>query len=224
MTEILKSGPEDARRHLVLAHGAGAAMTSPFLDSIAELLAAHAIATHRFEFAYMAARRDGGKRRPPPKAETLVEEYATALQTVAAAFSPGQQIFIGGKSMGGRVASLLARAAFARREIAGLVVLGYPFHPPGKPEALRTAHLEDLACPALFVQGERDPFGARSEVEAYALSSNIAFHWASDGDHDLGPRGRSGFTRKGNLAAAADAIARFMERTGKTRPKGQSKA
>jgi predicted alpha/beta-hydrolase family hydrolase len=98
---------------------------------------------------------------------------------------------------------------YAQRRIAGLVCLGYPFHPPKKPEQLRTAHLEGLQCPALIVQGERDPFGSRSEVEALSLSPAIRLHWIGDGDHDLGPRGGSGFTRKGNLAAAADALAAF---------------
>src|SRR5262249_19606466 len=85
------------------------------------------------------------------------------------------------------------------------VCLGYPFHPPNQPGKLRTAHLEGLACPALIVQGERDPFGPRAEVEGFTLSPVIRFHWAGDGDHDLGPRGGSGFTRKGNLADAAGA-------------------
>jgi predicted alpha/beta-hydrolase family hydrolase len=89
------------------------------------------------------------------------------------------------------------------------VCLGYPFHPPNRPDELRTAHLETLTCPTLIIQGERDPFGTRTEVEAMRLSPAIRFHWASDGDHDLGPRGGSGFTRKGNLAAAADAVAAF---------------
>jgi predicted alpha/beta-hydrolase family hydrolase len=79
------------------------------------------------------------------------------------------------------------------------------------PEKLRTAHLEHLGCPALIIQGERDPFGSRKEVEAYTLSRALQFAWIGDGDHDLGPRGGSGFTRKGNLAAAADAIAAFTK-------------
>jgi predicted alpha/beta-hydrolase family hydrolase len=118
-------------------------------------------------------------------------------------------LLIGGKSMGGRVASLIADEQFAAGAIAGLVCLGYPFHPPRKPEQLRTAHLQAMACPALIVQGERDPFGGRGEVAGYRLSPAIRLHWADDGDHDLGPRGASGFTRKGNLAAAADAVAQF---------------
>jgi predicted alpha/beta-hydrolase family hydrolase len=134
-----------------------------------------------------------------------MDEYRAAV----AAMPADATLLIGGKSMGGRVASLIADELFAMRRIAGLVCLGYPFHPPKKPEQLRTAHLEHLASPALIVQGERDPFGGRGEVEAYRLSSAIRFHWVGDGDHDLGPRGASGFTRKGNLTAAADAIAAF---------------
>jgi predicted alpha/beta-hydrolase family hydrolase len=127
---------------------------------------------------------------------------------------PGQTLLIGGKSMGGRVASLCADTLHAERKIAGLVCLGYPFHPPGKPENLRTAHLQTLRCPALIVQGERDPFGGRSEVEGYGLAPSIDVVWIGDGDHDLGPRGGSGFTRAGNLAAAADAVAAFAGRLG----------
>jgi hypothetical protein len=114
--------------------------------------------------------------------------------------------------MGGRVASMIAGEHFTSGSVRGLVVLGYPFHPPNRPEQLRTQHLASLACPSLFVQGERDPFGTRAEVEAMALSPAIAFHWAGDGDHDLGPRGGSGYTRKGNLAAAADAVAEYVTR------------
>jgi uncharacterized protein len=189
------------------AHGAGAGMETPFLKVVAELLAERGIATYRFEFAYMAARRQG-VRKPPPKAERLTDEYRSAVAAVPA----GPPLIIGGKSMGGRVASLVADELHAAGSIAGLACLGYPFHPPKKPEQLRTAHLLALACPTLIVQGERDPFGTRAEVESYGLSPAIGFHWADDGDHDLGPRGGSGFTRKGNLAAAADAIAEFAAR------------
>lgn len=203
--EFLTTGPADPRARFLCAHGAGAAMTSPFLEAFAGLLAARDIGTVRFEFGYMAARRDGGARKPPPRAERLMDEYRAAV----AALPAGAPLLIGGKSMGGRVASLVADELFAAGAIGGLVCLGYPFHPPKKPEQLRTAHLEKMVCPALIVQGERDPFGTRDEVSAYRLSPTIRLHWASDGDHDLGPRGASGFTRKGNLAAAADAVATF---------------
>ena len=205
--EFLITGPTDAAVRFLCAHGAGAGMETPFLKTVAELLAERGIATYRFEFAYMAARRQGA-RKPPPKAERLMDEYRAAVAAVPA----GAPLIIGGKSMGGRVASLVADELYAAGRIAGLACLGYPFHPPKKPEQLRTAHLLALACPALIVQGERDPFGGRAEVEGYGLSPAIRFHWAGDGDHDLGPRGGSGFTRKGNLAAAADAIAEFARR------------
>src|SRR5262245_6000288 len=205
MPKFLITGPTGAARRLVCAHGAGRGMQSPFLDGMAALLAERGIAVWRFEFAYMAARRAGGSRQPPPRAERLMDEYRAAL----AELPGGERVMIGGKSMGGRVASLVADALFDQRRIAGLVCLGYPFHPPNKPAQLRTAHLEAIACPTLIVQGERDPFGTRSEVERLRLSSAIRLHWARDGDHDLGPRGASGFTRRGNLTAAADAIAAF---------------
>lgn len=211
MNEFLTVKPDAAKCHLLLAHGAGAPMTSPFMEKITQLLTERGLAVSRFEFAYMAARRQGGKRRPPPKAEGLVGEYEIAVEELLRGPASGQQLLIGGKSMGGRVASLCAQDLFAQGRIAGLVCLGYPFHPPGKPERLRTAHLAALRCPALIVQGERDPFGTHAEVEAYELAPGTRLHWASDGDHDLGPRGRSGFTRAGNLAAAADTVAAFAD-------------
>jgi predicted alpha/beta-hydrolase family hydrolase len=208
--DFLTTGPVDAPVRLLCAHGAGAGMETAFLEATARLLAERGVAVLRFEFAYMVSRRAGGPRRPPPRAERLVDEYRAAV----AAAGPGAPLLIGGKSMGGRVASLVADEFHAAGRITGLVCLGYPFHPPGKPDQLRTAHLEPLGCPALIVQGERDPFGTRVEVEAMPLSPAIRFHWAGDGDHDLGPRGGSGFTRKGNLAAAADAVAAFAATCG----------
>jgi predicted alpha/beta-hydrolase family hydrolase len=210
MTYILESGPENARHRLIIAHGAGAGITFSFLDDISKLIAGHDIAITRFEFGYMAARRDGGKKRPPPKAEILTKEFATMIEVVTAKVPKGQKIVIGGKSLGGRVASLIADAHYRAGAVAGLVCLGYPFHAPGQPDKLRTAHLETLACPALIVQGTRDPFGNKSEIEGLTLSPNIQFHWIGDGDHDFGPRGNSGFTRMGNLIDAADAVATFL--------------
>ncbi len=204
-TAYLSTGPTDAAVRFLCAHGAGAGMETPFLKAFAALLAERGVAMLRFEFAYMAGRRSGGPKKPPPKAERLIDEYCAAVTHAG----PGAPLVIGGKSMGGRVASLVARELHAAGRIAGLVCLGYPFHPPGRPDQLRTQHLVGLACPTLIVQGERDPFGSRAEVEAMRLSPSIRFHWAGDGDHDLGPRGGSGFTRKGNFAAAADAVAAF---------------
>jgi predicted alpha/beta-hydrolase family hydrolase len=207
MTTILTDGAPDAKALLLLGHGAGAPMTSPFLEKLTGLLVERGLQVARFEFGYMAARREGGKKRPPPRAETLMPEYLGAVKEMRGRLAT--RLFIGGKSMGGRVASLVADGLFADKAIAGLVCLGYPFHPPGKPDALRTAHLETMRCPTLIVQGERDPFGSRAEVEALKLPASIRFVWIADGDHDFGPRGGSGFTRAGNLAAAADAVSAF---------------
>ncbi len=210
MIHTIELGPRDAKTRLVLAHGAGAPMTSPFLDTMAELLAERNIAVSRFEFAYMAGRRTNGKKRPATKAELLTGEYRSAIAQVREQISDNTRLYIGGKSLGGRVASMIAEDAYKAGTISGLVCLGYPFHPPGKPETLRSAHLWDLTCPSLVVQGERDPFGNRAEVETYALAPAIRLQWLPDGDHDFGPRGASGFTRKENLTSAADAILAFI--------------
>jgi predicted alpha/beta-hydrolase family hydrolase len=175
-----------------------------------KLIAARGISVTSFEFAYMASRRDGAKKRPPPKAEILTSEYRGFVQSLKKRKTSGAKFVIGGKSLGGRVASMISDELYGKGKIAGLVCLGYPFHPPKTPEKLRTAHLEALKCPALIVQGERDPFGSRSEVEALPLSKKIEMVWIGDGDHDFGPRGNSGYTRKGNLVSAADAVAAFI--------------
>lgn len=213
MIELLTTGPETSRVHILLAHGAGAPMTSPFMDLAAGLLVAEGLRVSRFEFQYMARRRISGKRTPPPKAERLIAEFEAAVALVELTLASGQSLVIGGKSMGGRVASSTAAALHQSGRIAGLVCLGYPFHPPGKPEQLRTAHLTGLNVPTLIVQGERDPFGARDEVEAMQangmLSPRTEVWWAADGDHDLGPRGNSGTTRKANHTTAMAAVAGF---------------
>ena len=209
MSEIRTSGPEDAAAHLVLAHGAGAPMTSPFLEMMTGLLTERGLRVSRFEFAYMAQRRKDGKRRPPPKAELMIPEYVEVIAELRKDLPRNQKLMIGGKSMGGRIASLCADQLRAEDHIAGLVCLGYPFHPTGKPDKLRTSHLKDLRCPALIVQGERDPFGIRAEVETYRLSSAIRIVWAADGNHDLSPSRTSPFTSADNLTAAADAVLAF---------------
>jgi predicted alpha/beta-hydrolase family hydrolase len=200
--EFLVTGPKDASVTLLLAHGAGAAMDSGSMNALANALARAGMRVHRFEFAYMAARRDG-RRRPPPKAESLMGEYVAAVEALA---SRGPLI-IGGKSMGGRVASMVADELHAKGVVKGLLCLGYPFHPPGKPEQLRTSHLVKLATPALIVQGTRDPFGSREEVAGLALSPAIQIVWLEDGDHDFKPRkGVSGFSAAGHLETMARAV------------------
>lgn len=209
---FLIDGPDDAFATILLAHGAGAPMDSAAMSAVSRALVGVGFRVARFEFAYMAARR-GGVRKPPPKAERLHDEYR---QTVADLNFSGPLI-IGGKSMGGRVASMVADELYDEGTIAGLFCLGYPFHPPAKPQQLRTAHLEHLRTPTLICQGTRDPFGTQAEVATYTLPDRIEMLWLEDGDHDLKPRKTiSGFTAADHLNSVADAtrewVARVMAR------------
>jgi predicted alpha/beta-hydrolase family hydrolase len=157
----------------------------------------------------MAERRISGARKPPPRAETLQTEYIAAI-TELGATGP---LIIGGKSMGGRVASMIADDLYSSGEITGLVCLGYPFHPPGKPGQLRTKHLLELKTPTLICQGTRDEFGTREEITNYPLSSSIEFLWLEDGDHDLKPRKNvSGFTAADHLRSMAGTVGAWAKR------------
>jgi predicted alpha/beta-hydrolase family hydrolase len=205
-SDILLDGPADAPLTVALAHGAGAPMDSDFMAAIAQGLAAAGRgrwAVARFEFPYMAARRADGRRRPPDREPRLLAAWRGVIDRFGAA-----RLVVGGKSLGGRMASLVADACGVR----GLVCLGYPFHPPDKPERLRTAHLEGIRTPTLIVQGTRDPFGGREEVPGYALSPAARVHWIEDGDHGLTPRKASGRTRDEARAEAVAMIAAFVER------------
>lgn len=189
---------------LILAHGAGAPMDSDWMTGMAERLAARGLNVLRFEFPYMAQRRlDGGKRPPNQQAKLLDcwrEVYAEVRRHVAG------RLAIGGKSMGGRMASLVADEL----GVDALVCLGYPFYASGKPEKPRVAHLAELRTPTLIVQGERDALGNRQTVETYALAPVIELCWLVTGDHDLKPLKASGFSHVQHLDTAADNIVRFV--------------
>jgi len=199
-TGMIFDGPADGAT-VVLAHGAGAPMDSPFLNVMAAGLAAAGLRVARFEFPYMHRRRTTGRRGAPDREPALRAAWRAAIDELGG----GERLVIGGKSLGGRMASLVADEAGVR----GLVCLGYPFHPPAEPDRLRTAHLRDLRTPTLIVQGTRDPFGTREEVARYDLSPAIRFVWL-DGDHSFKPRVSSGQTEKGHLAAAVAAVAGFV--------------
>ena len=183
---FLFTGPETARQTILLAHGAGAPMDSDSMTLAAQSLADAGFRVARFEFAYMRGRRTGGSRRPPPKADLLQQEYRDAVDRL----ETRTPLIIGGKSMGGRIASMIADDLYQRKTIIGLLCLGYPFHPPAQPEKTRTQHLETLATPTLICQGTRDPFGTPLDVAGYRLSAQIDILWFEDGDHDLKPRQR----------------------------------
>jgi predicted alpha/beta-hydrolase family hydrolase len=200
--ELLIDGAEHAGRTLVLAHGAGAPMDSPFMQQVAQGLARGGLRVVRFEFPYMQERRSGGRRRAPDPEKVLRQRWLTIIERLGG----GGGLVIGGKSLGGRMASMVADEA----GVAGLVALGYPFHPPGRPERLRTAHLQTLRTPALIVQGERDPFGTREEVAGFELSRAVRLVFLEDGDHSFKPRASSGRTLADNMAQAIVAVAEFV--------------
>jgi hypothetical protein len=176
---------DKARVTFVLAHGAGADQTSPFIVRFATGLAARGVDVVTFNFLYTEERR-----RIPDRTEKLEACYQAVVTNVCS-HEPfaGNVLCIGGKSMGGRIASHLgAEDGEARdRVIAGLVFLGYPLHPPGKPQQLRAAHLEKIRAPMLFVQGSRDPFGSPAELAPIleSLPAPATMHVVENGDHSL---------------------------------------
>ena len=204
--ECRPAGPPLAT--LLLAHGAGAGMDSPFMEQLAEALARRDLRTLRFDFPYMARARAEGRRRPPNPAPVLLEHWRAMVATWRAAESG--PLWLAGKSMGGRMASLLADDLGA----AGLVCLGYPFHPAGKPERLRTEHLATLATPTLIVQGERDALGTRAEVAGYALAPTLEVQWIATADHDLKPLRSSGLSQTQALVETAAWVAAFVRSSG----------
>lgn len=205
MDRFLLDGPARAPLTLVLAHGAGAPMDSPFMGAIARGVAAKGCRVARFEFPYMAGRREG-KRRPPDGEPVLRAAWHDAISDLGGKAGP-RSLVIGGKSMGGRIASMVADEA----GVSGLVCLGYPFHPPGQPDKLRVAHLTNLTTRTLFLQGERDAFGTREEIARYPLSKRISLVFLPDGDHSFKPRTSSGRTEADNLAEAIRLVAAFLE-------------
>lgn len=193
---------------LLLAHGAGAPMDSPFMESLAGHLNDQGIVVLRFEFPYMAERRGGASKRPPDRQPVLLQCWQEQIDRCDSAELP---LFIGGKSMGGRMATILA-AQHQLEAVYGVVCFGYPFHPPGKPDKLRIEHLPNLTLATLIVQGSRDRLGAKELVQALALDGNIEIHWLDSADHDLRPLQRSGVSPEAALKQSAEAAAAFMRR------------
>lgn len=187
---------------IILAHGAGAPMDHPWMEHITSLLESKGIEVIRFEFPYMAERRISGKKRPPNTAKVLQETWFEVLELVG----KRKNLFIGGKSMGGRMASLIADSA----SVSGVICLGFPFHAPGKDVGTRIEHLENLSTRCLILQGTRDTMGSFNDVKDYKLSSSIKINWLEDGDHGFKPRVKSGYTLDQHLESVAGLIAQFV--------------
>jgi hypothetical protein len=199
--EHLLTAPPDARALLVLAHGAGSGMRHPFLEKIAQALAARDVATFRYEFAYMEQHK--GRPDPPAVAEARVRDAAHEAARVA----PGLPLFAGGKSFGGRMTSQ-AQANEPLAGVRGLVFLGFPLHPPGRPGTTRAEHLDAVQIPMLFLQGTRDEFAGLDLLRPVVarLGKRATLHLVEGGDHSFKVLKRSGRTETDVLNELADTI------------------
>lgn len=201
MSQWIVEGPESGPL-FIFAHGAGAGMEHDFMSAVANGLVEQGIRVVRFNFPYMVKRAEDGKKRPPDRAPKLLEAYEEVITHFT-----NQPVVIGGKSMGGRMSSLLAENEL----VAGMACLGYPFHPPGKPEKYKGEHLAAIEKPTLILQGERDTFGKKEEFEHFALSEQVRVIFVPDGDHSFKPRKSSGYTEAENIELAVKHLADFIK-------------
>ncbi|RMJ06016.1 Alpha/beta hydrolase family protein [Marinobacter litoralis] len=205
-----KSYSQSAKAVLILAHGAGAPADSPFMEQLAGELEKQGIACVRFEFPYMQKRREDGKKRPPDRAPVLLEAFKQQIQQVRAEVGSQCRLVIGGKSMGGRMASLVASEGDA--QVDAVVCFGYPFHPPGKLDRWRIDHLPDVSCPLLVLQGTRDPFGKPEELDALGSIKGIArLRWLDGGNHDFATLVRHPLNQSDLIREAAKITRQFLE-------------
>jgi len=215
LDDMLFDGPPKAKHLLVLAHGAGAPMDSPFMAAFAAGVGRQKIRVARFEFPYMQRRRAEGTKRPPDRGPKLEAAWREVVADLGSTLPKGGKLVIGGKSMGGRIASLIAdedggAAKEVGAKVDGLVCLGYPFHPSGRPEKTRTEHLAALKTPTLIVQGTRDTLGTVDDVAGYDLSGAIQLCWLEDGDHSFKPRKASGRSEAQNWEQGIAAVCEFV--------------
>ncbi|MEM0554317.1 MULTISPECIES: alpha/beta fold hydrolase [Aeromonas] len=205
MHEVIREGAVDAPVRILLAHGAGAGMEHAFLAELSRLLAGPDIEVVRFNFPYMSKRALDGKRRPPDRQPVLLAHWREMVREFA-----HPRLFLAGKSMGGRMAAEISDEIYCEMNAAGLLILGYPFHPPARPDRWRGEVLKQIKTPTLLLQGERDTFGSRVELADFPFSSAVLVHWLTDGDHGFKPRKSSGLCEQDNLQQAASRIRQFV--------------
>ena len=200
---------ENAKALVIFAHGAGADMNHQYIEELVQLMNAQQLNVLRFNFPFMDKRKLDGKRRPPDRMPALVACYQSILANVTTTLP----IYIAGKSMGGRVAAILAgdKDLMKAHLIRGVICLGYPFHPVKKPEKLRLVPLQETQLPVLILQGQRDALGSEIEINEYEVSTYCQLHFFNDGDHDLKPRVKSGYNLKQHQSAAVNTMRRFID-------------
>jgi predicted alpha/beta-hydrolase family hydrolase len=194
----------------VFAHGAGAGKDSSFMKNMSVLLEKRGIRVHRFNFDYMIQALSVNKRRPPSKMTVLRENFIDVLNELPLLRNSQLPLFIGGKSMGSRVACEIVGAS--KKAISGVIAYGYPFHPAKKPEKSRLETLVTVNQPCLVVQGESDALGCKAEIETFDMPNTIDIAFVPTANHDLKPLKRSGWTDVKALQFAADETLAFIER------------
>ncbi|MGB1239941.1 MAG: alpha/beta family hydrolase [Pseudomonadales bacterium] len=195
---------EDRVGTVLLAHGAGAGMEHVSMQNFAQMLVRCGLRVVRFEFPYMQQRRATGVKRPPDRMPVLEQCFLDLALTYQ---QDSSRLILAGKSMGGRVASRIAPLV----EPSAVLVFGFPFHPQGKSDKLRLESLQNVAAAVHIYQGTRDKLGDFEEVSGYTLDSAVCVNWLEDGDHDLKPRVRSGFTYEAHLASVERSINGWLQ-------------
>lgn len=218
MTDYIIDKAKSPKALVIFAHGAGADKSSSFMDAMALALVAEQISVLRFNFDYMNKRLVDGKRYPPERMPKLLSAMAQVINEQ----SDELPLFLAGKSMGGRVAATITSQLGdvdeligfnAAQGIKGTICYGYPFHPSAKPGSLRLAPLQERIRPVIIIQGERDKLGDRAEIECYEVAECCQIHFVEDGDHDLKPRVKSGFTHQAHIKTAAKVTSNFIDQT-----------
>lgn len=200
------SGPKKAAIVLALAPAAGQSHKVEIMSHFAAALGRIGVRVARFDFPYMAERDSTGRRRAPDSEPVLLDTWRKVITQLGA-----ERLFVGGKSLGGRTAAMVADAC----QVRGVVCLGFPFHPTGKPDRYDLGPLDTIHTPTLLIQGEWDPFGDKGEVSGYPFSPQVQLKWMKEGDHSFQPPKESKRTREENWDVAVRLIGRFiMETTG----------
>ncbi len=201
---------------ILFSHGAGAGNKHDFIVAVSEGLSKAGYNVVALNFPYMQLAYELDKRRPPNKVPSLIDHVEQELTWISEQTDLCPPIFLLGKSMGGRVSTMVdaqCSSSETKSKISGIIVYGYPFMPPGKPEKIveRMAHFEAMSCPTLIIQGERDTFGNCTTLKDIKLQEHIKLSWLNDGDHSFKPRKSSGTTESANIVTAIDLTLKFME-------------